>query len=114
MGFEYLYTAILQFLYDPFNRKALASAHKVIAVLEAENAKLRSIAAAVAGPDIESKPELLQPFRVRMSMRDRKAKKEASFNKIYRNIEAIERGDFDVHIQDGEVVREPTIRKGDG
>ena len=117
MAFEHLYATILQFLLDPFNRKALNAKLDLIMALEMENSRLRELLSiTVTSPNTqEKKPEPLQPFRVRRSMRDKKAQQEARFNKVFRNIEAIERGDFDVHIdKDRPDICQSPIREGNG
>jgi hypothetical protein len=119
MEFYYLFQLIQQFFKDPFNHRALDIARRRISWLEAENADLRSDQIIPPGPDTEgTKPVILQPFRIKTSMRSRKAKKEAEFNTVQRRIQlnaAIARGDKDVHIKDDrQELRQSANRESDG
>jgi len=105
---------------DPLNTDALSEALKRVEQLQAENDELRS-RLPLPNP-MEPHPEGLkyasEPFRVRRSMRDRKAKAEAKFNRVYRNIKLLNDdlvgGDINVSEQIGQNVRQPSLRQSDG
>jgi hypothetical protein len=114
-----------QFITDPFNSDALGEALTLIEDLKRENERLNNLLTLSSVPDHVAQgpetvaPALLKPFRVRLSMRDRRARKEAALNKVGRNLRMLDEAfyggvDQHVHSKKRENLRQSGIRKDDG